>query len=78
MLPAGLPSARETWSQMAGMAISAPMAKKTAAMTTLGNCIAILPARGRARPLRPAYGRVPRSLLTQARIVLVSPDKWNA
>jgi hypothetical protein len=39
-----------------GTAISAPMAKKTAAMTTLGNCIAFLPARRppvrtRARPL---------------------------
>ncbi|URN09828.1 hypothetical protein LUW74_45100 [Actinomadura madurae] len=33
-------------SNSAGIAISAPMTMNTAAMTTLGNCIAVLPARG--------------------------------
>jgi hypothetical protein len=44
VLPAGVPSAVAVF-QMAGIAIRAPMAKKTAAMTTLGNCIAILQAK---------------------------------
>ncbi|GAA2163455.1 hypothetical protein GCM10009727_79870 [Actinomadura napierensis] len=40
----------------AGMAISAPMTRNTAAMTTLGNCIAVLLTRGGRR----AGGRVIR------------------
>ncbi|WP_067483178.1 hypothetical protein [Actinomadura hibisca] len=46
----GAPEARDSPVAFirAGIAISAPMTKNTAAMTTLGNCIASSPARRRA------------------------------
>ncbi|MBG6086977.1 hypothetical protein [Actinomadura viridis] len=56
LLVALLASGANHASQMRGMANRAPMTKNTAAMTTLGNCIAFLPAgrppvRTRARSL---------------------------
>lgn len=52
----------------AGIAISAPITMNTAAMTTLGNCIAVLPARTKR------VADDPRSFLTQDLVVPISPS----
>jgi putative transcriptional regulator len=52
----------------AGIASSAAMTTNTAAMTTLGNCIAVLPARTKR------VADDPRSFLTQDLVVPISPS----
>ncbi|GAA1531293.1 hypothetical protein GCM10009678_11770 [Actinomadura kijaniata] len=62
----GAPDARDSPVVLirAGMAISAPMTKNTAAMTTLGNCIASSPPPGAPGARTKRMADDPRSFLT--------------